>query len=222
MIVVYLLKMNRNYCTEAVVLKTRRFGDFHKSVTILSPEQGIITAVAHGAYKGKSRISSITDPFCVSQFELYHNPVKDVWKINGCESKSINSRIRENLNAMYNASFWSELIIKSHASGADFETVFSVYTSALSALDADNTSGMITTIHFLYRFLLGSGFITDFSECAHCGSETTGQTVYFSPTEGCFLCGNCSSSALPAIKADGIEYLEESASFNLEEAVKKG
>ena len=52
--------MDRNYTTEAVVLKTRRFGDFHKSVTILSPERGIINAVAHGAYKGKSRLSSIT------------------------------------------------------------------------------------------------------------------------------------------------------------------
>lgn len=213
--------MNRNYCTEAVVLKTRRFGDFHKTVTILSPESGIIEAVAHGAYKGKSRISSITDPYCISEFELYHNPTRNVWKINGCESIVLNSRIRENLNAVYNASFWSELILKSHASGADFRTVFEIYTAALSCLDADNKAGRIVTVHFLYRFLLNSGFITDFSECGHCGAETTGRSLYFSSVEGCFLCSNCASAGLPFIKAEAAAYLEESSAFHLAEAVKK-
>ncbi len=213
--------MNRNYSTEAVVLKTRRFGDFHKAVTILSPDCGIINAVAHGAYKGKSRISSITDPFCVSAFELYHNPVKDVWKINGCESIDLNERIRENLNAHYNASFWSELIIKSYASGADFISVFSLYTSALTGLNADNSAGLSVTLHFLYRFLLNSGFITDFSECGHCGKLIAGEDVYFSPAEGCFLCASCASKGLPVIKGAAAEYLEESSAVHLEEAVKK-
>ncbi|HAK45562.1 MAG TPA: DNA repair protein RecO [Spirochaeta sp.] len=219
--------MNRNYTTAAVVLKTRRFGDFHKSVTILSPESGIIDAVAHGAYKGKSRISSITDPYCISEFELYHNPVKDVWKINGCESRVMNSRIRENLNALYNASFWSELILKSHALGADYKTVFLLYTEALSFLDENNTSGMIATVHFLYRFLLGSGFINDFSECGHCGAVIGGGAaidngrLYFSPVEGCFLCSSCASGGLPGISYSSAAYLEQSSPLHLAEAAKK-
>ena len=218
--------MNRNYRTEAVVLKTRRFGDFHKSVTILSPENGIIEAVAHGVYKGKSRISSLTDPFCISEFELYHNPAKDSWTINGCEAMVPNSRIRENLNAVYCASFWSELVLKSHASGADFRTVFEICTTALSSLDEDNTAGRIITVHFLYRFLLNSGFITDFSECGHCGaffsSKTeTAERLYFSPDEGCFLCSKCASAGLPFIKAEAVAYLEDSSANHLAEAVKK-
>ena len=213
--------MNRNYTTEAVVLKTRRFGDFHKSVTILSPESGILNAVAHGAYKGKSRLSSITDPYCISEFELYHNPVKDVWKITGCESKVMNSRIRENLNAVYNASFWSELVLKSHASGADFSTVFSLYTDALAVLDEDNRCGMPATIHFLYRFLQNSGFITDFSECEHCGRVIDSGYLAFSPSGGGFLCPSCASYGLPRINFTSAVYLEDSSAMRLEEAVKK-
>ncbi len=218
--------MERNYCTEAVVLKTRRFGDFHKSVTILSPEKGIINAVAHGAYKGRSRISSITDPFCISVFDLYHNPVKDLWKITGCESRALNSRIRENLNAHYNAVFWSELILKSHSLGADFPAAYELFTSAVSCLDRDNTSAAALTLQFLYRFLLNSGFISDFSECGHCGKafDKRGSSdirLYYSPAEGCFLCSSCASSGLSVFDADTVRYLEESSLINLEEAMKK-
>ncbi|MBI9106814.1 MAG: DNA repair protein RecO [Spirochaetales bacterium] len=212
--------MSRNYCTEAAVLKTRRMGDIHKTVIILSPEKGILNAVVHGAYKGKSRISSITDPFCLSVFELYHNPVKDLWKITGCESRELNSNIRENLNAVYNASFWSELILKSHASGADFEWAYSILCSALSSLNAAPDDGMMITMHFLYRFLIGSGFISDFSSCGHCGRERGNAEVYFSPVEGCFLCSLCASSGLPVIDGSSASYLEASLSLNLEEAVK--
>ncbi|MDC7225495.1 MAG: DNA repair protein RecO [Spirochaetales bacterium] len=239
--------MNRNYTTEAVVLKTRRFGDFHKSVIILSPEFGIIEATAHGAYKGRSRLSSITDPFCVSVFDLYHNPVKDVWKINGCESRVINSRIRENLHAMYNASFWSELILKSHASGADFRNVYPLYTDALDFLEKNNNRGTSATIHFLYRFLINSGFITDFTECGHCGAAlgsgaasaepqarrrdsgaalgsgagSRGGTLSFSPVEGCFLCPSCGSTGLPCLSYEDALYLQDSLSLHLAEAAGK-
>lgn len=213
--------MSRNYRTHAAVLKTRRMGDFHKTVVILSPEKGILNAIAHGAYKGKSRISSITDPFCISDFELYHNPVKELWKISSCESVELNSNIRENLNAVYNASFWSELILKSHASGADYEWAYLLYTGALTALNEAPADGMMITMHFLYRFLTGSGFITDFSDCGHCGAERGGNEVYFSPVEGCFLCRRCASSGLPVIDGESASYLEASLSVKLEEAVKK-
>ncbi len=213
--------MNRNYSTEAVVLKTGRIGDYHKSVTILSPERGIIQAIAHGAYKGKSRLSSITDPFCISEFELYHNPVKDLWKINNCESRTLNSGIREDLGATCHASFWSELVLKSHASGADYSTVYSLFTSALGALAADNSRSVIVTVHFLYRFLLGSGFITDFSECCNCGNDSAGRTVFFSPSEGGFLCEDCASGGLAALKSSSAVYLQDSIGIQLEEAIKK-
>ena len=213
--------MSRNYRTEAVVLKTRRMGDFHKTAVILSPEKGILNAVAHGAYKGKSRISSITDPFCINDFELYHNPVKELWKISGCESKRLFSNIRENLNSMYNASFWAELILKSHASGADYEWVYKLFTGALECLDRRPSDGALLTTHFLYRFLAGSGFITDFSECGHCGAGRGNEDFYYSALEGCFLCRRCGSSALPVISGEAASYLEASLSVSLEEAAQK-
>ena len=216
--------MNRNYTTEAVVLKTRRFGDFHKSVTILSPETGIIQAVAHGAYKGKSRLSSITDPYSVSVFELYHNPVKDIWKINGCESIVLNDRIREELNAVYNASFWSEIILKSHASGADFVFIYKLYTSALECLNSDNRNALTLTTLFLYRFLYASGFITDFSECGRCGTEIgaeSGRSLSFSPVEGCFLCSSCGTAGLPSIDYTTALDLQQSLDIHLAEAAGK-
>ena len=213
--------MDRNYCTEAVVLKTGRLGDFHKTVTMLSPDAGIIDAVAHGAYKGRSKISSLTDPFCVSEFNLYHNPSRQQWKITGCESRRLNSGIKESLNAVSNASFWTELVLKTHASGADYSTVYRMLTSALSALDGNSLAGAVLSIHFVYRFLMLSGFISDYVSCGRCGRGTGSAEVYFSFTEGCFVCSRCSSEALPGFRRAELDYLDAAMNIELEEAVKK-
>ena len=213
--------MDRNCQTEAVVLKTRRFGDFHKSVTMLSPEQGIIDAVAHGAYKGKSRMSSITDIFAVSRFDLYYNPTRDSWKINSCESEYLNSGIKENMEALCNASLWSEVVMKSHAAGADYLPVYRLLTSALRLLDSHPDKAVTLTVLFLYGFLMDAGFISDLASCGRCGRDSVNEPVFYSQVENIFICGRCRSAGMPELEAGASEYLQSYSQLKLEEALEK-
>ena len=80
---------------------------------------------------------------------------------------------------------------------------------------------MILTAQFIYRFLTNSGFISGFSECGHCERQLSGESIFYSQNEGCFLCADCSSFGLPVIEASTVVYLEETLEDKLAEAVKK-
>lgn len=214
--------MERNFFTTAIVLKTRRFGDFHKIVSMLSPERGIIDAVLHGAYKGKSRLSSITDPFCISKFLIYHNPAKNTFKINGCELVFMNDRIKENLNAFYNASFFCEVILKTHASGADYAFSYKLLHYCLTELNNNKKKSLLITSFFLYNFLSNSGFIGDLLECSSCGKSLENQDCYYSNEDSCFFCSNCKSAKQKRLNSQVITFLSNSLAFKLEKSLKIG
>ena len=40
-----------------------RFGEYHKQLELLTPDSGMLRAVAFGAFKGKSRLVSTSDPY---------------------------------------------------------------------------------------------------------------------------------------------------------------
>ena len=109
--------MSRNIRTEAIVLKTGRVGEIHKSVTLLTPELGLVEAIAHGVYKGKGKLGGVSDPFCWSMSYLYYEPVKKNYKITDMECRELFERIRGDLGRYYAASLWAEVVIRSHAGG---------------------------------------------------------------------------------------------------------
>ena len=118
----YSLFMGRNIWIEGLTLRSRRFQEFHKDVTILCRTGGILQAVLHGGYKGKSRLAGATEPFRQAEFLLYHNPVKQSYKISDGDVLNPFEELRGNLAKIYLASLWSEIMIKTQGMGAhDYE-----------------------------------------------------------------------------------------------------
>ena len=95
--------MNRNLKTRALVLKNYRIGDFHKGTVLLTGELGIIHAIAHGAFKGKSRLGNKTEVFNDLIAYLYHNPVKNSYKITDAECKNYFKGMKKDLRKVYAA-----------------------------------------------------------------------------------------------------------------------
>jgi len=73
--------MYRSISTQAIVIRRERLGEFHKSLTLLTSDLGLITATAYGAYKMHSHLRVGSEPFTWSSTVLYHNPVKKSYKV---------------------------------------------------------------------------------------------------------------------------------------------
>lgn len=219
--------MSRNIRTEAIVLKTGRIGEIHKSVTLLSPELGLVNAIAHGVYKGRGRLAGVTDPFAWSTAYLYFEPVKKSYKITDMEHHCLFESVRGDLRRYYAASLWAEVVIRAYAGGEGADQVFELLKEALHALDstADERS---VEIQFLWRFVALSGFQPDIEACAICGTEfAERETALYRQTEGDFVCPSCLGDLLdeprqrlPELSAGARKYLERTGRFEIGEALR--
>ena len=96
----YIIFMSRNMTIRGIILKTTRIGEIHKGLTILTLEQGLVDAIAHGALKDKSKLRAATQLFSHSLFYIYSNPVKKSNKVSDIENYDLyNDEIQKTLNS---------------------------------------------------------------------------------------------------------------------------
>ncbi len=208
---------------EGITLHSRRFQEFHKDVTFLSRDGGIFQAVLHGGYKGKSRFAGATEPFRHVKFLLYHNPVKDSYKISDGELLNAFDSFRTDLPRIYMASRWAELFIRTRGIGAaeeDGRIIFKLLLDSLIILETIERKNLsCLNIQFLWRFLNIAGFGLDARNCGNCGTVLSDQAeVVFSNRDNVFLCGGCGVLG-ERLSIGIVKYLNYSLERELEVAV---
>ncbi len=184
--------MFRNNYLNAIVLKTYQVGEMHKGVMLLTPDNGIISAIAHGAKKIKNRFRSSTEQFCISRFYLYYNPIKKDYKITDIEPHKAFNGIRISLSKYYTASLWVEIILRSFAGGENNASVYNLLCEALDILNLLPEEKIpYITIQFIWRFICLSGYNPSLDVCGSCGKIPDSiEPMYLESNT--FLCASCS------------------------------
>jgi DNA repair protein RecO (recombination protein O) len=212
--------VSRNFRTEGIVLKNNRFGEIHKGVTLLSPEHGIISAAAYGAYSPKGKLRGVTNPLCAGTFFLYRDPVQDTVKITDMDCREFFEGIRAAIVKFFTASVWLETVIRTF--GGDAEEVFSLLRGSLRLLDARaETASPLLLAQFLWRYLELSGAAPDTESCAACGRPRESVLVYRRGAAGffCPACAGASGGELAvSLSAGALAYLRYSRATALEKA----
>jgi DNA repair protein RecO (recombination protein O) len=212
--------MFRSIITEAVVMRRERLGEYHKSLTLLTPDLGLITAVAFGAYKMQSRLRMASEPFTHSRIHLYHNPVSRTYKVTELEAWEDFSGLRADLPRMSAASFWAEAVLRSYGAGETSPALFMLLLDCLRILESGGPdSPRYIMAQFLWRFLGLAGYQPDPSACDRCGARL-GSGAFYEPSSNSFLCGACSLSTSLPLSAGALRYLEATGGLSLPAAAE--
>ena len=165
--------MSRASVTEALILRASRVGEYHKQLLLLTPDTGLVKALAFGAFKGKSRLVSASDPYSHARIHLYRNPVRDLLKITDIEVIHTYEGLRNDLERSYAAALLAELVAASYGGGGpDYRYPFGLLRRCLMVLETgDARAGRRTVFQFLLRFLLHAGFLGSPGECGRCGAD---------------------------------------------------
>ncbi len=216
--------MRRNITTNALILRTRRIGEYHKLVTCLTPALGLVDALAYGAYKGKSKLSGITEPYTFLSLHLYYNPVKKAYKVTEAEEHVPYTVVRGSLARVYRASLFSEIVLKSFGGGGDSADIFLLLKDAFFVLDTCSTEKMdFVVIQFLWRFLMLSGMIPDLNSCEKCSRHVgLGEILVYSPEENVFFCKQCGGTGHYRLNGGERRYLEYTFRQTFTRAVQTG
>lgn len=221
----HIFRMRRNIKSDAIILKVRRVGDYHKGVTCITPELGLVDAVVYGAYKGKSKLSGITDPLSSLSVNFYFNPVSEVYKITDAEEKYSFNRLKDELERFYRASLFSEIVLKSYGGGDESGVLFSLIDESFFVLNICAAEKIdFVVVQFLWRYMIASGLNPDLNFCGICGKRIEkAESLYLHETENTFVCKHCSAGTNPlSLNGGERRYLEYTSEMDIKPAMKIG
>ena len=127
--------VRRNSIESAVVLQAARMGEIHRRVTLFTGERGVVYATAHGAGKAVSKLKAAAIPFACITAYLYHDPVRNTFKVTDVEARNVHPAIRADLRKFFTASLWVEIVLRSHGGGTHAGDLFALLVEALHRLD---------------------------------------------------------------------------------------
>lgn len=175
------------YPMEAILLATRDWSAADRMVTLFSREHGIITAMAYGARKPKSKLSGGLQPFTHLSLLLAGGKGMDLVK--QCAVQTSFREIREDLPRLAYANFIAELTLglwpQHQAEPAAFDMLLTVLTLLVER------NPRIAALAGAWHLMVLAGFQPEYECCAHCGCKLN-LPAYFSFIEGGGTCAACS------------------------------
>ncbi len=187
----------RNRCTKAVVISIKIQGESNRSVTLLSPDDGIFYATLYGGPKSKMR--SLVQQFNIGTLYVYEDARKHAMKISDFDVQSFHPSLHTSLFKMWAANFASEIVMKTSCAG-DSNGAFTLLCAFFDGIDAcDDDGSRLGLIRFLWRYLRLLGVQPDVHYCCGCGENLIGGErkdglFAYIPSMSGIACQDCISS----------------------------
>lgn len=205
--------------TEGIVLKEIRYKDTSKIIKVFTKEYGMISIMARGAYRPKSKIIANTQPFSYNEYNLHKG--RNFFYLN--QGSIINSfyYIREKMERFAYGSYMLELVEKSLAEEEKNEKLFLLFRKGLIILEKLDKSFMKFIISYELKFISFLGYKPYLQNCVLCGNNNM-EKIKFSIENGGIICSNCFSKSHSSYLIEREEYiaLNEFLYTKLEQAYK--
>ncbi len=202
----------RSYTTEAVVLRSIRFGEADRVLHLYTADRGRIGAVAKGVRKTKSRFGGRLEP--LSHVELLlHQGAGELQTITGVQLVRAHDAARSDYYRLSAGLIGAEAMLRLFPEQEQNDRAFTALTRFLDLLDdaphaADRPSLDPLALSFQLKLLWLSGYLPHLTSCAECGADDA-TLVGYSPRSGgavCRACANATESL--ALSSEGIAGIE--------------
>ena len=190
--------MPRMLKTEAIVLRSIRYGEADRVLHLYTPDRGRVGAIAKGVRKTKSRFGGRLEPFFRVRLLLYESrpPRSDLMTVTGAETVAAYPRLREDARGLDGAARACEAVARVFGDGDPHAGVFHLLANQLALIDADPARATrANALAFRLKLLLAAGFAPQLAGCASCGERE--HLVGFSGAAGGVVCAACEASAFP-------------------------
>ena len=202
----------RSYKTEAVVLRSLRFGEADRVLHLYTLERGRVGAVAKGIRRTKSRFGARLEP--LSHVELVlHEGSGELQTVTGVELLRAHRPAREDGYRLGVGFIALEAMLRLFPEQEANARAFEALTRFLDLLDEaesraeERPATDPLVLSFQLKLLWLSGYLPHLTSCAECGSGAG--LVGYSPRAGGAVCANCRADAIALSPAGlgGIEAL---------------
>jgi DNA repair protein RecO (recombination protein O) len=216
--------VGRSYKTEAVVLRSFRFGEADRVLHLYTLDRGRIGAIAKGVRKTKSRFGARLEPLSHSELVL-HQGSGELQTVTGAELLRSHHGVREDAYRLGIGLVGAEAMLHLFPEQEANARAFRALTRFLDVLDDLQPGGATRpaldplALSFQLKLLWLSGYLPHLTSCAECGADS-GLTAY-SPKAGGALCAACADGAMP-LSPHGLAGIEALLRLPLADASRAG
>jgi DNA repair protein RecO (recombination protein O) len=216
----------RSYTTEAVVLRSIRFGEADRVLHLYTADRGRIGAVAKGVRKTKSRFGGRLEP--LSHVELVlHQGAGELQTVTGVQLIKAHDPARTDYYRLSAGLIGAEAMLRLFPEQERNDRAFTALTRFLDLLDdsphaSERPALDPLALSFQLKLLWLSGYLPHLTSCAECGAEDA-TLVGYSPRAGGAVCRACAGQAEAiALSTEGIRGIEGLLASPLADAVTLG
>jgi DNA repair protein RecO (recombination protein O) len=181
--------------TDAVVLRSIRYGEADRILHLYTPQRGRVAAIAKGARRAKSRFGARLEPFFRVRIMLREGR-GELYTVTGADTVAAHAGIREHAATLDAAARACDAVARLFETDEAHPEVFQLLCNELALLDADAGHGRPANgLAFRLKLLLAAGIVPQLAACAECGEQR--YLSGFSAAAGGVVCGSCEAAAFP-------------------------
>jgi DNA repair protein RecO (recombination protein O) len=167
--------------TEAVVLRSMRYGEADRILHVYTPDRGRISAIAKGVRRTRSRFGGRLEPFFRLRMDL-HEGRSELLTVTGAETVDAYPHLRGNARALDSAARACDAVGRLFETDEPHPGVFNLLCRHLGLLDEQTAggarsaggspaSGRAGALAFRLKLLLAAGLAPQLGACACCGER---------------------------------------------------
>jgi DNA repair protein RecO (recombination protein O) len=199
--------MPGQFKTEAIVLRTFRYGEADRILHLYTAERGRVGAIAKGVRRTKSRFGGRLEPLFRVNLVL-HEGRGELCTVTQAETVAAHPALRERRHSLERASQACDAVLRLLDSAEPNLPAYNLLSRELALLDSDPAAA--TRAHalaFRLKLLLATGFAPELAACASCGDRD--HLGAFSASAGGVVCPGCEAGSF-VLGGDAHEFLVES------------
>ena len=187
--------MPSSFKTEAIVLRSIRYGEADRVLHLYTAERGRVGAVAKGVRRVKSRLGGRLEPLSRVRLVL-HQGRGELCTVSQADTVRAHAALRERREALERASQACEAVLRLLDSSDPNPPAYNLLCNELALLDAEpERACRAQALAFRLKLLLAAGFAPELAACASCGAAE--QIGAFSPSAGGVVCAGCEAGSFP-------------------------
>lgn len=185
--------MPGSFKTEAIVLRSIRYGEADRILHLYSRERGRIGAVAKGVRRPKSRFGGRLEPLFRVNLVL-HEGRGELCTVTSVQTVHAHAALREGRAPLARAVEACEAVLRLFDSAEANVPAYNLLCHELALLDADPAAATrAQALAFRLKLLLAAGFVPELSSCASCGERE--HLGGFSAGAGGVVCASCEAGS---------------------------
>jgi DNA repair protein RecO (recombination protein O) len=179
--------------TEAIVLRSIRYGEADRILHLYTPDHGRLSAIATGVRRSRSRFGARLEPFFHVRAML-HEGRGELFTVSGVDTITTHGALRDHAASLDAAARACDAVTRLFETTDPHPGVFRLLANELALLSDDVVHARPGNgLAFRMKLLLAVGIVPQLAACAACGEPEHLQG--FSASSGGVVCSSCEAAA---------------------------